>query len=236
MKNYKSFIVMTCALIGFAFLSSCNHDKTANNNFEALNDNTILSTTRGGNTDLTSPDLLTEEMASKEKSDITEDVAEYAEGYSAESFGAAFDDPLEGVTKEELQQEPEGLWKILLKLPMEVKFDDRIDDIVFAPKFTPEIKKYQGKEIEIKGYILPHDITKLNPKDNGAMFIFSAFPAATCFFCGGAGPESVMEVYPSQPIAFQKTAVTLKGTLELNATDYLKLAYKLTNAKLVVGK
>lgn len=239
MKKFKSFIFIACALmIGFSALTSCNNDKAANSDFNSLNDAEILSTTRGSNT--TSSNLISEDLILEENNSIEENTATdetiYAEGYSAESFGEAFDDPLEGVTKAELEQEPEGIWKTLLKLPMEVKYDDRIDDIVFAPKFTPEIRKYEGKEIEIKGYILPHDITKLNPKDNGSMFIFSAYPAATCFFCGGAGPESVMEVYPSQAIPFQKTVVTLKGKLELNETDYLKLAYKLTNAKLVIGK
>jgi hypothetical protein len=63
--------------------------------------------------------------------------------------------------------------------------------------------------------------------------MLSAFPTATCFFCKGAGPESVMEVYPSKPIPFSKNAVTIKGKLELNELDYLKMAYILKNAQII---
>jgi hypothetical protein len=161
---------------------------------------------------------------------------QYAEGYDAKSFGKAFEDPLEGTTTAELQKQPEGVWKTLLRLTFDIKYDERVDDIVFKPMFTADIRKLENKEITIQGYILPHDITKMgggkgSPND-GSMFIFSAYPAATCFYCGGAGPESVIEVYPSAAIPFSKQLVTIKGKLELNETDFLQLAYKLKNAKL----
>jgi hypothetical protein len=177
-----------------------------------------------------------EPTAKKEaKPEKEEKTTEYAEGYDAKSFGKAFDDPTEDITTAELQAEPQGIWRTLLKLTFDVKFDERVDDIVFAPIFTPEIRKYAGKEIEIQGYILPHDITKMGggKTNDGSMFIFSAYPAATCFYCGGAGPESVIEVYPAAGIPFSKQMVTLKGKLELNETDYLQLAYKLKQARIV---
>ncbi len=163
---------------------------------------------------------------------------QYAEGYDASKFGSAFDDPSEGITKAELQAPPEGTWKTLLKLTFDVKYDERIDDIVFQPIFTTDIRALEGKEIVLKGYILPHDITQMggNPskgKNDGSMFIFSAFPAATCFYCGGAGPESVVEVLPSKAIPYSKNLVSIKGKLTLNETDFLRLSYRLTNARLV---
>ena len=239
MTTYRNFILVASTIIVLmSTLLSCSNDKP---NTPILDNSDLMTNTRGAQS-LKSNDFdrlenldSTEDFEDDDNNDGTNETF-FADGYSAESFGEAFDDPLEGVTKEELKQEPVGIWKTLLKLPMEVKYDERIDDIVFAPKFTPELRKLEGKEIEIPGYILPHDLTQLNPKDNGTMFIFSAFPAATCFFCGGAGPESVMEVYPKQAIPYQKTMVTLKGTLKFNETDYLKLAYKLENARLVLGK
>jgi hypothetical protein len=42
-----------------------------------------------------------------------------------------------------------------------------------------------------------------------------------------------MEVYPSKPIPFSKNAVTIKGKLELNELDYLKMAYILKNAQII---
>lgn len=178
---------------------------------------------------------IADEPTAKKEGQKEEKTTEYAEGYDAKSFGKAFDDPTEDITTAELQAEPQGIWRTLLKLTFDVKFDERVDDIVFAPIFTPEIRKYAGKEIEIQGYILPHDITKMGggKANDGSMFIFSAYPAATCFYCGGAGPESVIEVYPAAGIPFSKQMVTLKGKLELNETDYLQLAYKLKQARIV---
>jgi hypothetical protein len=182
-----------------------------------------------------SPESATANPTTLSTAKKAEKTTEYAEGYDAKSFGKAFDDPMEGVTTAEIQAEPQGIWRTLLKLTFDVKFDERVDDIVFAPIFTPEIRKLAGKEIEIQGYILPHDITKMGggKGNDGSMFIFSAFPAATCFYCGGAGPESVIEVYPAAGIPFSKQMVTLKGKLELNDTDFLQLAYKLKQARIV---
>ena len=52
-----------------------------------------------------------------------------------------------------------------------------------------------------------------------------------CFFCGGAGPETVMEVYAKTPVKFTSEAVTLRGKLELNADDVNRLIYSLTEAE-----
>ena len=54
-----------------------------------------------------------------------------------------------------------------------------------------------------------------------------------CFFCGGAGPETVMEVEASEPVKFQADAIYLKGRLELNADDINRLMYKIVDARLV---
>ena len=158
---------------------------------------------------------------------------QYAEGYSEKDFGAAYQHPAE-MFPEVANAQPEGVWETLLELKYDFKFDERIDDIVYIPLFTPKIRALNGKEIEVKGFILPHDITKMaKTADNkGDMFIFSAFPAATCFYCGGAGPESIMEVFPKKPIAYSKQMVTIKGRLELNEKDYLRATYILRDARL----
>ena len=57
------------------------------------------------------------------------------------------------------------------------------------------------------------------------IFVLSAMPFSSCFFCGGAGPETVAEVRMDKipedlsPDAFVK----VKGTLKLNSTniDYM---------------
>lgn len=158
----------------------------------------------------------------------------YAEGYSDKDFGDTYEMFPDDVDADAKPQ-TDGLWEVFLKLTYEIKFDERIDDIAYIPKFTPEIRKYEGKEIELKGYILPHDLTKTakGMTGKGEMFMFSAFPAATCFFCGAAGPESVMEVFPKKPIPYSKHVVKIKGRLELNDKDFLRMSYIIKDARLV---
>jgi hypothetical protein len=52
-----------------------------------------------------------------------------------------------------------------------------------------------------------------------------------CYFCGGAGPESVIEVTVKKPLKFTSRVITLKGTLKLNDSDPDKLFYLLINAE-----
>jgi hypothetical protein len=54
-----------------------------------------------------------------------------------------------------------------------------------------------------------------------------------CFFCGGAGPETVMEVYAKESVKYTAEAIILRGKLELNDSDVNRLMYILNNAEMV---
>jgi hypothetical protein len=54
-----------------------------------------------------------------------------------------------------------------------------------------------------------------------------------CFFCGGAGPESVMEVYAKEAIKYTTEAIIIKGKLELNSNDVNQLMYILNDAEMI---
>ncbi|WP_299520333.1 hypothetical protein [Winogradskyella sp.] len=82
-----------------------------------------------------------------------------------------------------------------------------------VPKFGETIKSYEGKKISIKGYFL--DIA-----GNGEVLLLSQRPMAMCFFCGGAGPETIIEVNFKQKPSFKTDQiVTLTGVLQLNSED-----------------
>lgn len=171
----------------------------------------------------------------------TEEVEEtvYAAGYSDADFGEAFTSPDEGkfIVEEDLQ--PGGVWEDLLQLKFKISFDEEVDDVVFQPKFTELIKSYEGQMIEVEGFIIPHNIAADamgNLDDQGDKFMFSAFPLASCFFCGGAGSESVMEAFPKNPINYTTKKITLRGRLKLNDKDLMKLPYILEEVSLVVNK
>ena len=96
------------------------------------------------------------------------------------------------------------------------------------PIFSENIKAINGKEIEVKGYMIPlEELTGQN------FFVLSAFPYNMCFFCGGAGPETVMEVNTIKEIPFSEKPILIKGRLELNESDYNHMMYILNDALLL---
>ena len=83
-----------------------------------------------------------------------------------------------------------NIWDILMKVKWVKTYDKKYKTNNYAPKFTKEIQALNGKIITIKGYLIPVDLY-----GGGEFAIISALPVANCFFCGGAGPETVMEIY-----------------------------------------
>ncbi|HNR09003.1 MAG TPA: hypothetical protein PKM27_16910 [Saprospiraceae bacterium] len=122
-------------------------------------------------------------------------------------------------------------WNTLGKITFKKEFDAALGFKIDKPIFGEEIKALSGKIVEIKGYIIPTDGYKSHTE-----FILSAFPYNMCFFCGGAGPETVMEIYAKTPVKFTSEAVTLRGKLELNENDVNRLIYAMTEAEQVDAK
>lgn len=127
-----------------------------------------------------------------------------------------------------MAQSSNNLWSTLAKITFKKEYDEMLGFKVDVPVFSEEIRALEGKEVTIKGYIIPVEGYKSHKE-----FIFSAFPYNMCFFCGGAGPETVMEVFAKEPVKYTAEAVTLRGKLELNATDINRLMYALNDAEFV---
>ena len=124
------------------------------------------------------------------------------------------------------QAEGQQLWKTLSKITFKKKYDEMMGFKVDVPVFSQEIHDLDGQEVTVKGYIIPTEGYKGHTE-----FIFSAFPYNMCFFCGGAGPETVMEVTAKSPIEYTADAITIKGKLKLNAEDINQLMYILTEVE-----
>ncbi len=116
----------------------------------------------------------------------------------------------------------EDLWKVLLG----VKYDYYKD--AYVPKFTDKIKAYDGQIVTLKGYIYP-----LEESSKHKFFMLSYYPISVCFFCGGAGPESIVEVSAKTPITHTSQQITVKGKLKLNTQDRERLFYILNQAEIV---
>lgn len=122
----------------------------------------------------------------------------------------------------------DNIWKTLSKISYKKEYDELMGFKIDKPVFSDQVKALEGKEVTLKGYIIPVEGYKSHKE-----FIFSAFPYSMCFFCGGAGPETVMEVEATEGIKYSADAIVLKGILTLNDKDINRLMYKLTAAKLV---
>ncbi|HMN91359.1 MAG TPA: hypothetical protein PKE68_15155, partial [Saprospiraceae bacterium] len=67
------------------------------------------------------------------------------------------------------------------------------------------------------------------------LLVLSAYPYSNCFFCGAAGPESVMEIrLKATSKRFRMdTETAFAGTFLLNDTDINSLNYILADAEWV---
>ena len=125
-------------------------------------------------------------------------------------------------------QAQDATWKKLGKITYKKQYDELLGFKVDVPVFSEEIKDMAGKGITIKGYIIPVEGYKSHKE-----FVFSAFPYNLCFFCGGAGPETVMEVMAGEAIKYTTEPITIKGKLSLNDSDVNRLMYIMTDARMV---
>ncbi len=121
-------------------------------------------------------------------------------------------------------------WKTLSDVTFYEEYNEEFDFNVLYPKFGASVLKLEGKIVIIEGYAIPID--ELDYED---ILVLSASPYAQCFFCGGAGPESVMDIKPIKKIKNIKLdkKLRIKGKLKLNVRDLANLNYILTDAVLI---
>jgi hypothetical protein len=117
------------------------------------------------------------------------------------------------VTSITAQAQTENFWHVLA----EVSFQNTTDPNGYnieKPVFSKYLKTFHGKKVKLKGYIIP-----LNEVGSSGKFMLSALPFNVCYFCGAAGPETVVEVETIEKIKFTTKQITMEGTLFLNDKD-----------------
>ncbi|SDG37698.1 hypothetical protein SAMN04487996_11829 [Dyadobacter soli] len=119
-------------------------------------------------------------------------------------------------------------WKRLTDVRFTRKLNSELSMYFLYPTFGPSVNALQGKEVIIRGYMIPVD-------PNEDIYVISAKPMAACFFCGGSGPESIMELqFRKKKQRFRTDEVrTVRGKLALNANDVDHLNYILKEAEVI---
>ena len=93
------------------------------------------------------------------------------------------------------------------------------------PVFSEAVKKMEGQEITLPGYIIPFEGTS-----QATSFMFSSLPLNACFFCGVGGPETVVQVIMAKATQYNDEPVEIKGRLKLNTDNPDKHFYMLEDA------
>ncbi|QDH81332.1 DUF3299 domain-containing protein [Echinicola soli] len=116
-------------------------------------------------------------------------------------------------------------WKTLEDVTFTDKYSEQVDAYYYFPKFGASVLELADKEVIIRGHLLEIDAEE-------DVYILSANPFSACFFCGAAGPESIIELkVPKDHPQFKMDEVlTFKGKLKLNATDIYQCNYILEDA------
>ncbi len=116
-------------------------------------------------------------------------------------------------------------WKMLTDVEFKDVYLEELDAYYWKPTFGQSIKDLEGDEVFITGYIIPVDYDE-------NFYVLSRYPFANCFFCGGAGPESVIDLRFANENRKYKTdeRLTFKGKFKLNADDVYQMNYILLEA------
>ncbi len=117
-------------------------------------------------------------------------------------------------------------WDSLTDVGFKFEYVEQFKQEVEIPIFGDRLEAREGKMLTISGYFVPAVMEK-----NTVML--SKLPYASCFFCGGAGIESVIEVhFLDKPRKFRTDEIVrVRGKLKLNARDFDHLIFILEEAE-----
>lgn len=93
-------------------------------------------------------------------------------------------------------------------------------DGLYEPQFPSWLDKFKNTEVVIQGYLVPVDV-------EGNQYALSRYAFSSCFFCGNAAPNTVVElVFKERPDdLITDQFVVVKGTLVFNADDPFRLFF-----------
>ncbi|OIQ21367.1 MAG: hypothetical protein BM557_03710 [Flavobacterium sp. MedPE-SWcel] len=120
-------------------------------------------------------------------------------------------------------------WKLLGRIKYEKKASKDYPGGIMYPIINETLKTKNKKEIVMSGFIIPID---------NKNYALSKNVFASCFFCGQAGPETVMGIkFEDESIRLKTDQyVTLKGNFRYNDSDVDDWVYHIENAIIVKGE
>ncbi len=118
-------------------------------------------------------------------------------------------------------------WEILADVSFDSQYSETWGIDILTANFGEIVSSLEGNEVVLSGYMIPLDAM-------GTSYVLSRNPNASCFFCGGAGPETVVSLQiQAQHLKRYRTDayLTFKGILELNESNERQMNYVLREAE-----
>ncbi|MCS7036147.1 MAG: hypothetical protein RMJ33_07785 [Saprospiraceae bacterium] len=115
-------------------------------------------------------------------------------------------------------------WQTLRDVQYKRKYHAEYDEYFEYPIFGTKVKTLDGRKVEVQGYIIPL---------GGGAYALSKNPYAACFFCGGAGPETVIGLnFTKAPKRLKvDDYLRIRGVFRLNETNVEQFMYQLDAAE-----
>lgn len=117
-------------------------------------------------------------------------------------------------------------WEQMAEVQVFEKFSNSWGVQYYDVQFGESLQALDGIEVMVLGYLIPMDAL-------GETYALSKNPYSSCFFCGNAGPETVIELriapeyiqrYPTD------TYRAFRGRLQLNRTSLEQFNFVLLDA------
>jgi hypothetical protein len=118
-------------------------------------------------------------------------------------------------------------WQTLADVRFHPVYVEEYGYEIDSAAFGKTVRAYSGEEVVIRGFMIPLDAM-------GMSYALSRNPNASCFFCGGAGPETVIQLNlkPTAIRWYEMDAVlTFRGRLRLNEKNADQFTYVLEGAE-----
>lgn len=118
-------------------------------------------------------------------------------------------------------------WKLLAEIKYEKKKHPKYGEVQF-PIVNDKVKSKGKKKVYISGFIVPID---------SKSYAISKNVFAACFFCGKAGPESIvgLKFKGATPKLKTDQYVTVEGSFRYNETDADDWIYNIDDVVIVKG-
>lgn len=118
-------------------------------------------------------------------------------------------------------------WEILADVSFVSDYSESFGIDILTATFGEMVRSLEGEEVILAGYMIPLDAM-------GTSYVLSRNPNASCFFCGGAGPETVVSLQMKPEFIKRYRTddhLTFKGVLRLHESNERQMNYVLEAAE-----